>query len=163
MQLVVRRVPRYKPQFVRMKRPADALRRADSVKLTTQNHIWLSRGCYEKMTPKPSIRRTLRAMSQQPQISAGWRSSALPVNGCGGDVDEGVGFSEVVERPTYRPESPLASHSTRMWHVQKDYTRTGCQNDAGISDGSVPQCHNLRSCTMGMLSNQLGTSQRSWV
>ena len=36
MQLVVRRVPRYKPQFVRMKRPADALRRADSVKLTTQ-------------------------------------------------------------------------------------------------------------------------------
>ena len=40
MQLVVRRVPRYKPQFVRMKRPADALRRADSVKLTTQNHIW---------------------------------------------------------------------------------------------------------------------------
>ena len=67
----------------------------------------------------------------------------MPVNGCGGDVDEGVGFSEVDERPTYRPESPLASHSTRMWHVQKDYTRTGCQNDAGISDGSVPQCHNL--------------------
>ena len=87
----------------------------------------------------------------------------MPVNGCGGDVDEGVEFSEVDERPTYRPESPLASHSTRMWHVQKDYTRTGCQNGAGISDGSVPQCHNLRSCTMGMLSNQLGTSQRRWV
>ena len=29
-------------------------------------------------------------------------------------------------------------------------------------DGSVPQCHNLRSCTMGMLSNHLGNSQRSW-
>ena len=52
MLLVVRRVPRYKPQFFRMKGPADALRRAGSVKLTTQNHIWLRHACYEKMTPE---------------------------------------------------------------------------------------------------------------